>query len=50
MGSNIFTYFRASDGNRIELSTEMVTFDDVTETKVDTPEYSTPQREAALRY
>jgi catechol 2,3-dioxygenase len=41
VGSNIFAYFRAPDGNRIELSTEMATLDDATETRVNEPDDDT---------
>jgi catechol 2,3-dioxygenase len=37
VGSNIFAYFREPGGNRFELSTEMATLDDSTETRVNEP-------------
>jgi catechol 2,3-dioxygenase len=41
VGSNVFAYFQAPDGNRIELSTEMATLDDSTPTRVNDPEVNT---------
>lgn len=37
VGSNVFAYFREPGGNRFELSTEMATLDDSTETRVNEP-------------
>lgn len=41
VGSNVFAYFQAPDGNRIELSAEMATLDDTTPTRVNSPEENT---------
>jgi catechol 2,3-dioxygenase len=41
VGSNVFAYFQAPDGNRIELSTEMATLDDSTPTRVNDAEVNT---------
>lgn len=41
VGSNVFAYFRAPDGNRIELSAEMATLDETTPTRVNPPEMNT---------
>jgi catechol 2,3-dioxygenase len=41
VGSNVFAYFQAPDGNRIELSAEMATLDDATPTRVNPPEVDT---------
>ena len=41
VGQNLFSYFRAPGGNRIELSTEIATLDDATETRVNEHEVDT---------